>query len=248
MKIALIGTGKMGFAIGELAPRFGDDILLRINENNREVLHSEEFKSMDVAIEFTRPEAVIENLYACLEAGVPVVCGTTGWHDQIDAVTADFKAKKGALIYSSNFSIGVNIFFELNRIVSGWMKSFPQYSPGLIEIHHVNKIDKPSGTAVSLAKDIIADHPGFKGWKLQNGDDELPGDVLPIESNREHDTIGIHTVHWNSKIDSITLHHEANSREGFASGALEAAHWIKDKTGVFTMKDILFPTKTSSNP
>lgn len=247
MNIALIGTGKMGFAIGELTPRYGDEIVFRINEKNRDILFSEEFKSIDVAIEFTRPDAVLDNLYACLDAGVPVVCGTTGWHDHINEVTERFNKKSGSLIYSSNFSIGVNLFFELNRIVSLWMKKHPQYYPGVIEVHHVHKIDKPSGTAVSLANDIINNHPGLKGWKLQNGDEQLPADYLPIESNREHDTIGIHSVHWNSKIDSITLHHEANSREGFAAGALEAAHWIKGMTGVFTMKDVLFPTNTNPN-
>jgi 4-hydroxy-tetrahydrodipicolinate reductase len=239
MKIVLIGTGKMGSAIEKLALINGHDIVLKINENNFKDFQSECFKSADVAIEFTRPDAVVENLRLCLDAKIPVVCGTTGWHQHYNEVKIAFENSEGCLLHASNFSVGVNLMFELNRQLASWMKNHSQYLPHITEIHHTHKIDKPSGTAVTLANDIIQNNPAYKYWHLDN-DPSQHSNSIPVNALREDEVIGDHTVEWKSRIDRIQIQHEAFSRDGFAEGALMAAKWIIGRKGVFSMNDILF--------
>ncbi|CAN5446824.1 4-hydroxy-tetrahydrodipicolinate reductase [soil metagenome] len=247
MKIAIIGTGKMGTAIEKMAIENGHTVILKINETNRELLQPDSLKQVDVAIEFTQPEAAIDNLYACLDAGIPVVCGTTGWQSRLSEVTERFQSEKGSLIYASNFSVGVNLLFELNRILSGWMNRQPDYKAEIIENHHTAKLDKPSGTALTLADDLMKFSMKYTEWSLTENKNHS-AEKLAIESIREDDVIGIHTINWTSSIDKISLHHEAFSRSGFAAGALQAASWIIGRKGIFTMKDVLFPPDSATNP
>ena len=240
MKLAIIGTGKMGQAIEKMALAQGHHIVLRINEENVAALTNGELKKAEVAIEFTQPIAAVENLYACLEAGIPVICGTTGWHHRIDEVTAKFNKKNGTLLHASNFSVGVNIMFELNKVLAGWMQQHPDYLASLIEIHHTHKLDKPSGTAVTLAQDVVHAHQQYRNWELQEGNNTSEKNVLPIRSIRENEVIGMHEVTWTSPIDKISIAHEAFNRDGFAQGAVLAAEWLRGKIGVFGMADVLF--------
>ncbi len=242
MKIALIGTGKMGSAIAELAIKHGHEIIFKINENSLKLLLPEHLSKADIAIEFTSPEAALNNLRSCLKAGVPVICGTTGWLEQYDELAAEFVEGKGSLLYASNFSIGVNLLFELNRLLAGWMSKMPSYKPFITEIHHIHKMDSPSGTAISLANDIINFDPHYKNWGLVDKNNPENETLVPIEALRAEEVVGRHAVSWRSPIDKITLHHEAYSREGYATGVLQAAEWIQGKKGVFTMKDLLFPS------
>ena len=177
-----------------------------------------------------------------MKAGVPVICGTTGWLEQYDELAAEFVEGKGSLLYASNFSIGVNLLFELNRLLAGWMSKMPSYKPFITEIHHIHKMDSPSGTAISLANDIINFDPHYKNWGLVDNNNPENETLVPIEALRAEEVVGRHAVSWRSPIDKITLHHEAYSREGYAAGVLQAAEWIQGKKGVFTMKDLLFPS------
>ena len=240
MKIALIGTGKMGKAIEEKALLAGHEIVLQINSGNPSDLTPENLKSADVAIEFTRPDSVISNLLVCLQAQIPVVCGTTGWHMEYESVRKQFLERNGSLLTATNFSIGVNLMFQLNIELSKWMNAHPSYFPQLTELHHIRKLDKPSGTAVTLAQDLIHHHPSITSWELQEGNESAAGSVLGIRSIREDEIIGTHQLTWTSPIDSISIRHEAFNRDGFAIGALLAAEWLAGKKGVFGMSDVLF--------
>ena len=239
MKIALIGTGKMGQAIEKLALSRGHEIVLKLNHENIASIHSDELKVADVAIEFTRPDAATSNLKRCLEANMPVICGTTGWYDELNQITDLFTNNNGALVYASNFSVGVNMMFELNRILAKWMQSHNNYHVSLSEIHHIHKLDTPSGTAVTLANGIIENNNEYLKWTLE----ENQPNAIYIDAKREPEVVGTHDVKWESEIDIIQLHHHAKSRDGFALGAIHAAEWIIGKKGVFTMKDILFGNK-----
>ena len=236
MKIALIGTGKMGQAIEKLALSRGHKIVLKLNHENIDSYSNEDLKVADVAIEFTRPDAATSNLKRCLEANIPVICGTTGWYDELNQITDLFTNNNGALVYASNFSVGVNMMFELNRILAKWMQSHNDYRVSLSEIHHIHKLDTPSGTAVTLANGIIENNIEYLKWTLE----ENQANAIYIDAKREPEVVGTHDVKWESEIDIIQLHHHAKSRDGFALGAIHAAEWIIGKKGVFTMKDILF--------
>ncbi|MDZ4702983.1 MAG: 4-hydroxy-tetrahydrodipicolinate reductase [Saprospiraceae bacterium] len=236
MNIALIGYGKMGKTIERLALAAGHSVVLIIDQNNTGDLNAARLKAVDVAIEFSRPESAFDNICRCLEAGVPVICGTTGWLDRLREVKALCESRKGAFLFASNFSIGVNLFFALNRQLARLMANYPQYEPGLLEIHHIHKLDAPSGTAITLAEDLIANHPKKQKWV--NTVSDVP-DELSILSERIGEMPGTHEVHYASSIDTITIRHEAHSREGFAQGALVAAEWIVGKTGCFEMPDVL---------
>ncbi|MCB0585025.1 MAG: 4-hydroxy-tetrahydrodipicolinate reductase [Phaeodactylibacter sp.] len=236
MKIALLGYGKMGRAIEQLALQAGDEIVLRADSaTDREVVKGW-LPSAGVAIEFSRPKSAFENIRLCLEAGVPVVCGTTAWLGRLEEAKRLCEEKKGALLYASNFSIGVNLFFALNRYLAGLMAGQPQYEVRMEEAHHIQKLDAPSGTAISLAEDILKRIPKLKKWVNQEGGG---AGELPILSRREGQVPGTHEVQFHSAVDTITIRHEAHSREGFARGALEAARWIVGKQGYFEMKDML---------
>ena len=237
MKIALIGYGKMGRAIETLAPEAGDEIVLRIDAENQAALTPENLRAADVAIEFTRPEAAFGNILPCLRAGVPVVSGTTGWQEQLPEARAAAERSAAALFYAANYSIGVNLFFAVNRYLARLMEGQPQYDVYLREIHHTAKLDAPSGTAIHLAEEIIAALSRKTHW---TGDQSTPqADAIPIASERIDPTPGTHVVTYSSAIDDLRIEHVAHSREGFARGALAAARWLVGRRGFFTMSDML---------
>jgi 4-hydroxy-tetrahydrodipicolinate reductase len=240
MKIAMIGNGKMGMAAAAAARQSGHEIVFEINHLNRADFSIEDLKKVDIAIEFTQPDAVLENLYWCLEAGIPVVSGTTGWHNQYAEVHERFMNAKGSLLTATNFSVGVNIMFELNKQLASWMNNHSQYQASMQETHHTSKSDKPSGTAVTLAQDVVHAHQQYRNWELQEGNNTGEKNVLPIRSIRENEVIGMHEVTWKSPIDKISIAHEAFNRDGFAQGSVLAAEWLKGKIGVFGMADVLF--------
>lgn len=242
MKIAMIGTGKMGMAAGAAARLSGHEIVVEINHLNRSQFTTSDLKKADVAIEFTQPDAVVDNLQWCLEAGIPVVCGTTGWHDQYNSVRNRFLKENGSLLTATNFSIGVNIMFELNKQLATWMNAHPSYQVTMEEIHHTFKLDKPSGTAVTLAQGILEKHKAYATWMLSEGNVSPERNVLPVHSIREKEVVGMHEVTWTSPIDKISISHEAFNRDGFAQGAVLAAEWLRGKIGVFGMSDVLFST------
>ena len=230
MRIALFGYGKMGRMIEQIALNRGHEIVAKIDEHTQNI----DFSSMDVAIDFSMPEAAFSNITKCLENNVPIISGTTGWLDKYqDAVTL-CKSKNGAFIYASNFSLGVNIFFELNNYLAKMMQNLPEYKVTLEEIHHTQKLDAPSGTAITLAEGVISNSE-YTQWKL----DDDSNNSLPITSKRIGKTPGTHTVNYNNVVDSIEIKHTAHNREGFALGAVTAAEWIIGKAGIFSMRDVL---------
>lgn len=236
MKIALIGYGKMGKAIEEIALSQGHTILYRIDINSQHLLEKDTLSKADVAIEFTTPETAYHNIQKCFAAGVPVVSGTTGWLDKLEEVKKQCLAENQSFLYTSNFSIGVNIFFEINKQLAKLMAAHPEYEISLEEIHHTQKKDAPSGTALSLAQQILERIPRKQKWV--NHAPARP-EELAIISKRIDPAPGTHTVRYSSDIDDIEIIHTAHSRKGFAAGALAAAVFIADKKGVFEMKDVL---------
>lgn len=236
MNIALIGYGKMGKAIEKAALKRGHQISLIIDLENKEDLNSENLKMIDVAIEFTTPHTAFENVSFCLQQQTPIVCGSTGWLQHLeDAKTIAAKNNTG-LIVASNFSIGVNLFFELNKKLAGLMQNHPEYNVGMTEIHHTAKKDAPSGTAISLAEQILENYPLKKKWV--NHLSENPAE-LSIISERVDPAPGTHVVRYTSPIDDIEITHTAHNREGFAEGAVLAAEFLKGKAGFFGMKEVL---------
>lgn len=236
MKIAIIGYGKMGRIIAKLAEEAGHTIALIIDRDNLEDLTPGRLAEAEVAIEFSLPESAVGNILACLEAGVPVVCGTTGWLARLEEVKEQVSRCQGALFYASNYSIGVNIFFAVNRYLARLMNGQPQYDVALEEIHHTQKLDAPSGTAITLANSILEEIERKQTWVAEAP--PAPGEIH-IQSIRVGETPGTHQIVYSSPVDSIAIRHEANSREGFAKGALEAARWLVGKQGVFGMEDML---------
>lgn len=231
MKIALLGYGKMGKTIEQIAIKRGHTIVLTVDKDDE----GYDITKADVAIDFSIPTVAFNNISNCLNNGVPVISGTTGWLDNYDNAVALCKEKKGAFIYASNYSLGVNIFFELNKTLAKMMSTLKQYNVSMEEIHHTQKLDAPSGTAISLANDIIANNANFDAWKL----DETADRTIPIIAKRIEDVPGTHTVNYESDVDTITIEHVAHTRQGFALGAVIAAEWLAGKTGVFTMNDVL---------
>lgn len=237
MNIGLLGYGKMGRAIEQIASERGMEIAWRISRDNRATLDDDLLRQADVVIEFSRPEAAFENVMLCLKAGVPVVCGTTGWNEQLSEAQAYCLQHQGALLWASNFSIGVNLFFALNRYLAQLMQERPEYRPALTEIHHIHKLDAPSGTALTLVNELITNHQRTGGWVLSP---TLPGaGELPVTAVREGEVPGTHIVQWHSEVDEITIEHRAYSRVGFAGGAVLAAQWILGKKGCYGMGDVL---------
>jgi 4-hydroxy-tetrahydrodipicolinate reductase len=240
MKIALIGYGKMGKTIENIAISRGHEIVLKITSSNAADLTVSNVQKADVAIEFSRPDLVLNNLEICRKAEVPVVCGTTGWIKDLASEQEKFSTK-GALFYASNFSLGVNIFFQINKQLARMMASHDDYTAVMEEIHHVHKLDSPSGTGITLAQGIIAEHPKYQSYHdypNQIGG-EVPQHTLPIVSKRIGEVPGTHSIRWESTVDQITITHEAFGRQGFALGAVIAAEWMKDKKGVYGMEDLL---------
>jgi 4-hydroxy-tetrahydrodipicolinate reductase len=230
MKIALLGYGKMGQVIERIAQERGHEIVLKKDENNS----YEGLSTADVAIDFSVPTAAVPNISNCFLANVPVISGTTGWLEHYDEMVALCIAKNGAFISSSNFSLGVNIFFEINEYLAKMMAKLDNYSIEMEEIHHTQKLDAPSGTAISLAKGVI-ENSNYTNWTL----DTPTENQIHIEAKRIGTVPGTHTVTYNSAVDSIEIKHTAHNREGFALGAVIAAEWIVGQHGVFTMKDVL---------
>ena len=236
MKIALIGYGKMGKAIEEIALQKGYEIVLKISIDNSDELTIANLRQADVAIEFTGPESAPANLSLCLDAGVPVVCGSTGWLDKWDETIAQCFHKNGALLYASNFSIGVNLLFEVNTYLAKLMNVYDEYDVQLKEIHHTAKKDAPSGTAITLAEQIITLLDRKKSWVNHPSENNQ---VLKIVSERQDPAPGTHHVIYSSPIDDIEIIHTAHNRKGFASGAIKAAEFLIGKQGVFSMRDVL---------
>ncbi len=230
MKIALFGYGKMGKMIEQLAIQRGHEIIEKIDVDSKNV----DFSKMDVAIDFSMPNAAFDNIKSCLENRVPIISGTTGWLSRYEEAATLCKKMQGALIYASNFSLGVNVFFELNRQLAKMMAALEQYKVGMEETHHNQKLDAPSGTAITLAEGIIQNTP-YEDWKLGKADNH----EIAITSKRIGTVPGTHIVQYSSEVDSLEIKHTAHNREGFALGAVIAAEWIIGKTGVFSMKDVL---------
>lgn len=232
MKIALVGYGKMGKIIGEIAESRGHEVVAKLNESPT----LENLNNPDVVIEFSNPEVAFNNIKICLENKIPVVCGTTGWLDQKPEIEKIATENETAFLYGSNFSLGVNLFFALNEKLADLMKNFSEYKVQLEEIHHTHKKDAPSGTAISLAEGIIKNDNRFDAWKL----DETKGNELGIFAIREDEVPGTHSIFYRSEVDEIEIKHTAFNRNGFALGAVIAAEWIHGKKGNFSMKDVLF--------
>ena len=236
MKIALIGYGKMGHEIEKIALQRGHEIVCTIDINEPEKFDSPEFRSADVAIEFTSPESALQNYRRAFAADVPVVSGTTGWLEQLDEIKAACENDGQTFFYASNFSLGVNIFFALSNYLAKIMNQFPDYDVRMEETHHIHKLDAPSGTAITLAEGILENLKRKKTWSLNKADNE---EELKITAFREGEVPGIHTVVYESEADSIRITHDAKSRKGFALGAVLAAEFTKGKKGFLGMKDML---------
>lgn len=230
MKIALLGYGRMGKEIEKIALDRGHEIVLKISDAS-----SYDIEMADIAIDFSIPDAAVENISNCIRHQIPVVSGTTGWLEQYGEVTALCKEHNGAFIYASNFSLGVNIFFELNKRLAAFMNTVEGYETTIEEIHHTKKLDAPSGTAITLAEGII-EQSHYSSWKLDQNSDT---NTIPITAKRIPEVPGTHSIHYDSEIDSIEIKHTAHNRKGFALGAVIAAEWLLNKKGVFTMKDVL---------
>lgn len=238
MRIALLGYGRMGKMIERIAGDRGHEIVMIADEHNRSECTDEQLKQAEVAIEFTAPAVAVENYKWCFDQGVPVVSGTTGWLERWEEVIRYCREKQGSFFYASNFSIGVNIFFRLNEYLAKMMNGFDDYKVLIEETHHIHKLDAPSGTAITIAEGILGNHSGYRSWKLDEGE-KMDRDVLPVSAKRIGEVPGIHAVTYRSEVDEIEIRHAALSREGFARGAVLAAEYLKGKTGVYGMEDML---------
>jgi 4-hydroxy-tetrahydrodipicolinate reductase len=244
MKIALLGYGKMGKIIEKIATDRKHEIVLKIDKDNLDELTAENLQQADVAIEFTTPSSVFNNISKCFEAGVPVVVGTTGWYDQLGDIKQQCETGDHSLLYATNFSIGVNIFFHINKVLAKLMNNYPYYEVQVEEIHHTQKLDSPSGTAITIAEGIIENMDAKSKWQNvlvadeNNTDDNIKSNELLIESYRMDSVPGTHTVIYDSEVDSIEFKHTAHNRNGFALGAVLAAEWLKDNKGFHSVNDM----------
>jgi 4-hydroxy-tetrahydrodipicolinate reductase len=232
MKIALLGYGRMGQTIEKIAISRGHDVVLKIDKDDKDY----DITVADVAIDFSLPSAAFENITNCLNNNVPVVSGTTGWLDNYDKAVSLCKEKNGGFIYASNFSLGVNIFFELNKTLAKMMSNLKQYNVSMEEIHHTKKLDAPSGTAITLAEGVIEHNNNYDAWSLNDTDKE---NTIPIVAKRIEDVPGTHSIDYTSEVDTVHIEHTPHNRQGFALGAVVAAEWLNGKTGVFSMNDVL---------
>lgn len=236
MKILLIGYGKMGKTIAQMALAQGHEIVGKIDHTNTAELKEYNSQNTDVAIEFTHPESAFGNISYCLTHGIPVVSGSTGWLDQFEDAKKLCAENNGAFFYASNYSVGVNLFFHFNEFVASKMQEYKAYQVSIREVHHLQKVDKPSGTGITTAEGILASYKDLEGWVSDNPEEKTK---LNIASEREPDVVGTHIVTYNSDVDTIELGHIAHSRAGFAEGAVMAAAWIQGRQGVYGMKDML---------
>lgn len=238
MKLALIGYGKMGHAVAEAAQSRGHEIVLTINSQNPQDLTKARLQQADVAIEFSQPRLARQHVAKCLDAGVPVVCGTTGWGEELQQIRQQLETnKQGSLVYASNFSVGVNIFFELNKRLAALMADYPEYEPTISETHHIQKKDVPSGTALTLAEQVLELIPRKTRWALNDANDTR---VLPVFAHRREEVPGTHCVRYHSEIDDLEIIHKAHNRKGFALGAVLAAEFLtRQPEGFYTMQQVL---------
>ena len=239
MNIILLGYGRMGHEIEQVAVEAGHRVVLKIDKDNQDDLTSGKISGADVAIEFTGPDTAPDLIMKAISLGLAVVSGSTGWQDRFEEVTSFCKKHHGAFLYASNFSIGANILFHLNSELARIMSRQNLYKVTIEEVHHVHKLDAPSGTAITLAKEIISRHPGYMEWKLDEGASAIPDTAIPVRAIREDSVPGIHDVEWTSDIDTISLRHEAKNRKGLATGAVMAACFLAGKHGIFSMNDVL---------
>ncbi|HEY1039430.1 MAG TPA: 4-hydroxy-tetrahydrodipicolinate reductase [Bacteroidia bacterium] len=235
MNIALLGYGKMGKEIEAIAINRGHSIVLRVDRSNAGTIAAEDLKKADVAIEFSTPHTVLDNVKKCFEVQLPVVVGTTGWYDHFEAVQENCIQSDATLFYASNFSLGVNLFFKVNSFLAGMMNNYPDYEISMEEIHHIHKLDKPSGTAITLANQVIEKVDRKKNWSIEQ---QAP-ETLFIKDVREGEVPGTHIIKYTSSIDDIEIMHKAHNRKGFALGAVLAAEFSFGKKGVLTMNDML---------
>jgi 4-hydroxy-tetrahydrodipicolinate reductase len=235
MKIALFGYGKMGKEIEQIALQRNHTVVLKIDKENINTLTAQQLKQADVAIEFSTPDTIIENIYKCFDAGLPIVAGTTGWYTHFDEIKSRCLKNNQSLFYATNFSLGVNLFFKMNEQLAKMMNNFPDYEVAMQEIHHIHKLDKPSGTAITTAERVLANYPQKNKWSIE----EKNNSNLFIDVVREDEVPGTHTVSYISAVDEISITHKAFNRKGFALGAVLAAEFIQNKKGVFTMSDLL---------
>ncbi|MBC7915738.1 MAG: 4-hydroxy-tetrahydrodipicolinate reductase [Pyrinomonadaceae bacterium] len=242
MKIALLGYGKMGRIIEQFALDRGHEVVLKIDENSIDQKTIENLQHADVAIDFSTPGSILSNIESCFDAGLPLVVGTTGWYDKIDEIKAQCLDGNNSLLYASNFSVGVNVFFFVNDVLAKIMNRYPQYDVLVEEIHHTQKLDSPSGTAITISEGILDGLDRKKEWVNElvgNGDEVITKpDQLLIESHRIEDVPGTHTVIYSSEVDDIEFKHKAHGRAGFALGAVLAAEWLQDKKGFYSVKDM----------
>lgn len=235
MQIGIIGYGKMGKTIEQIVLDRGNQVAVIVDKENLDDLDKKS-SAIDVAIEFSTPETAVTNIKRCIDRGIPVVVGTTGWMDALEEVETYTREHQGALFYASNFSLGVNIFFRLNEWLAAIMNRYPAYQVKIDETHHVHKLDKPSGTALSLAEGLTKELSQYDGWSLDTIDQK---NKLPIFSHRKGEVPGTHSVSYESSIDELSIQHIAHGREGFAMGAVLVAEWLAGKKGVYTMNDFL---------
>lgn len=242
MKLALLGYGKMGQIIERFALERGHEVVLKININNLDDLTIANLSNADVAIDFSAPDAVIDNIYKCFEASLPIVVGTTGWYGKLQEIKNECLSSNNTILYGSNFSIGVNLFFHLNTVLAKLMNSYPAYEVQVEEIHHTQKLDSPSGTAMTIAEDIIENLDRKTEWLNEVVGTAIPeiikNEQLLIESHRIENVPGTHTVIYSSEVDEIEIKHTAHSRAGFALGALVAAEWLENKQGFYNVADV----------
>lgn len=236
MRILLIGYGKMGKTIEQIALSKGHEIIGKIDHTNADTLSSFTGANTDVAIEFTHPEAAFSNIAYCLKNNIPVVSGSTGWLDKYEEAVSLCTENKGAFFYASNYSVGVNLFFHFNEYIASKMKEYKAYDVSIREVHHLQKVDKPSGTGITAAEGVLASYKNLEGWVADNPEEKTK---LNIISEREPDVVGTHIVTYSSDVDQIELGHIAHSRTGFAEGAVMAATWLQGREGVYGMKDML---------
>mgnify|MGYP000208997713 CR=1 FL=1 len=237
MKIALFGYGKMGKEIEAIALERGHTITARVDSKNP--VSSFDYSDTDVIIEFSRPESAVENMTFAMDNGIPIVVGTTGWYEELGQIEATCKEQQGAVLHATNFSLGVNAFFAVNRYLAKIMNQLDEYSAEVVEIHHTEKLDAPSGTGISLTEQIIEHHDRYTQWQNDKAEAVSEKNIIPIASQRLPKVPGTHEVKYKSTIDTIEIKHTAHNRKGFALGSVLAAEWIKGKTGVYTMQDVL---------
>ncbi|MGE0567987.1 MAG: 4-hydroxy-tetrahydrodipicolinate reductase [Bacteroidia bacterium] len=235
MKIALIGYGKMGKEIEKIALKRNHEIVLKVDKDNVGSLTKADYQKADVAIEFSTPDTVLNNIKTCFDANLPIVVGTTGWYHAFDEIKNECLNNKKSLFYATNFSLGVNLFFKVNKYLAELMNRYPDYDVSMEEIHHIHKLDKPSGTAITLAEQALERIDRKNKWSIEEKGDN----ILFIEDKREGEVPGTHIMKYKSAIDDIEIMHKAHNRQGFALGSVIAAEFLNGKTGIFNMEDVI---------